>query len=40
MATRLGTDLVLIEDAAHSPAAENPAATARLLAASFWAQNG
>lgn len=39
MATRLGTDLVLIEDAAHSPAAENPAATARLLAG-FWAQNG
>ncbi|WP_370378365.1 alpha/beta fold hydrolase [Catenulispora sp. GAS73] len=37
-ATRLGTDLVLIEDAAHSPAAENPAATARLLA-DFWAQN-
>ncbi|WP_194906937.1 alpha/beta fold hydrolase [Catenulispora rubra] len=37
-ATRLGTDLVLIEDAAHSPAAENPAATARLLAG-FWAQN-
>ena len=39
MATRLGTDLVLIEDAAHSPAAENPAATARLLAG-FWTQNG
>lgn len=39
MATRLGTDLVLIEDAAHSPAAENPEATARLLAG-FWAQNG
>jgi pimeloyl-ACP methyl ester carboxylesterase len=39
MATRLGTDLVLIEDAAHSPAAENPAATARLLAG-FWAQYG
>ena len=39
MATRLGTDLVLIEDAAHSPAAENPAATARLLL-DFWAQNG
>ncbi|MEZ0106932.1 pimeloyl-ACP methyl ester carboxylesterase [Catenulispora sp. EB89] len=37
-ATRLGTDLVLIEDAAHSPAAENPAATARLLAG-FWARN-
>jgi pimeloyl-ACP methyl ester carboxylesterase len=37
-ATRLGTDLVLIEDAAHSPAAENPAATARLLAG-FWAQH-
>ena len=35
MATRLGTDLVLIADAAHSPAAENPAATARLLAG-FW----
>ena len=35
MATRLGTDLVLIEDAAHSPAAENPARTAELLAA-FW----
>ena len=39
MATRLGTDLVLIEDAAHSPAAENPAATARLLA-DFWRQQG
>jgi pimeloyl-ACP methyl ester carboxylesterase len=38
MATRLGTDLVLIEDAAHSPAAENPAATARLLI-DFWAQH-
>jgi pimeloyl-ACP methyl ester carboxylesterase len=38
MATQLGTDLVLIEDAAHSPAAENPAATAQLLA-DFWAQN-
>jgi pimeloyl-ACP methyl ester carboxylesterase len=38
-ATRLGTDLVLIEDAAHSPAAENPAVTARLLAG-YWAQNG
>ena len=37
-ATRLGTDLVLIEDAAHSPAAENPAATARLLVG-FWARN-
>ena len=37
-ATRLGTGLVLIEDAAHSPAAENPAATARLLAG-FWAQS-
>ena len=37
-ATRLGTDLVLIEGAAHSPAAENPAATARLLAG-FWSQN-
>ena len=37
-ATRLGTDLVLIEDAAHSPAAENPAATAQLLAG-FWARN-
>jgi pimeloyl-ACP methyl ester carboxylesterase len=39
MATRLGTDLVLIEDAAHSPAAENPAATTRLLAG-FWTHNG
>jgi pimeloyl-ACP methyl ester carboxylesterase len=39
MATRLGTDLDLIEDAAHSPAAENPAATARMLTA-FWSQNG
>lgn len=38
MAARLGTELVLIEDAAHSPAAENPEATARLLAG-FWAQN-
>lgn len=38
MATRLGTELVLVEDAAHSPAAENPAVTARLLA-DFWAQN-
>ena len=37
MATRLGTELVVIEDAAHSPAAENPAATARILA-DFWAQ--
>ena len=37
-ATRLGTDLILIEDAAHSPAAENPAATARLLT-DFWARN-
>ncbi|MEY9925614.1 pimeloyl-ACP methyl ester carboxylesterase [Catenulispora sp. GP43] len=37
-ATRLGTELVLIEDAAHSPAAENPAVTARLLAG-FWAQH-
>ncbi|GAA1992713.1 alpha/beta hydrolase [Catenulispora subtropica] len=39
MATRLGTELVLIPDAAHSPAAENPAATARILK-EFWAQNG
>ncbi|NUR62026.1 MAG: alpha/beta hydrolase [Catenulispora sp.] len=39
MATRLGTELVLIEDAAHSPAAENPAATVRVLTG-FWAQNG
>ncbi|MFL6110603.1 MAG: alpha/beta fold hydrolase [Catenulispora sp.] len=38
MATRLGTDIVLIEDAAHSPAAENPAATVRLLL-DFWGQN-
>jgi pimeloyl-ACP methyl ester carboxylesterase len=38
MAERLGTELVLIEDAAHSPAAENPAVTAKLLAG-FWAQN-
>ena len=35
MATRLGTDLVLIGDAAHSPAAENPAKTAEILA-TFW----
>ncbi|ACU76645.1 alpha/beta hydrolase fold protein [Catenulispora acidiphila DSM 44928] len=39
MATQLGTDLVLIEDAAHSPAAENPPATAQLLV-DFWARNG
>jgi pimeloyl-ACP methyl ester carboxylesterase len=39
MATRLGTDLVLIEDAAHSPAAENPAATVRILTG-FWSQKG
>ena len=39
MATRLGTELVLIEDAAHSPAAENPAATVRVLL-EFWDQNG
>jgi pimeloyl-ACP methyl ester carboxylesterase len=39
MAMHLGTDLVLVEDAAHSPAAENPAVTARLLA-DFWLQNG
>lgn len=38
MATRLGTDIVLIEDAAHSPAAENPAATVRVLL-DFWDQN-
>jgi pimeloyl-ACP methyl ester carboxylesterase len=35
MATRLGTDIVLIEDAAHSPAAENPARTVQILAG-FW----
>ncbi|MBS2551366.1 alpha/beta fold hydrolase [Catenulispora sp. NL8] len=39
MATRLGADFVVIEDAAHSPAAENPAVTAKVLA-DFWAQNG
>lgn len=38
MATRLGTDLVPIEGAAHSPAAENPAVTARLLS-DFWARH-
>ncbi|NUP45763.1 MAG: alpha/beta hydrolase [Catenulispora sp.] len=39
MATRLGTEFVLIQDAAHSPAAENPAATVRVLV-EFWGQNG
>jgi pimeloyl-ACP methyl ester carboxylesterase len=39
MATRLGVELVVIQDAAHSPAAENPEATARILE-EFWAQNG
>jgi len=31
MATRLGTDLVIIEDAAHSPAVENPAGLLAVL---------
>jgi pimeloyl-ACP methyl ester carboxylesterase len=39
MATRLGTDLVLIENAAHSPAAENPARTAEILV-EFWTTAG
>ncbi|MFD0631140.1 alpha/beta fold hydrolase [Catenulispora yoronensis] len=38
MATRLATELVLIENAAHSPAAENPALTAQILT-DFWNQN-
>ena len=33
MARRLGTDVVVIEDAAHSPAVENPQALAALLLA-------
>jgi pimeloyl-ACP methyl ester carboxylesterase len=37
MAIRLGTELVLIEDAAHSPAAENPDRTAQILA-EFWSR--
>ena len=37
MAARLDAEFVLIEDAAHSPAAENPAKTAEILAA-FWGQ--
>ncbi len=35
MATRLDTDLVLIDAAAHSPAAENPAKLVEILT-EFW----
>ncbi len=35
MARRLGAELAVIADAAHSPAVENPAAIARALLA-FW----
>jgi pimeloyl-ACP methyl ester carboxylesterase len=31
MATRLGTELVVIDDAAHSPAVENPAGLLAVL---------
>jgi len=40
MAARLGTATVIISDAAHSPAVENPVATARVLGAFFDSAQG